>query len=856
MANRIKYDPTGPDFSNKVTIPFSSVGTDGSGQGSVGAREIISPNHVRITDVNSNTRQTHLIQNLIPGKEYTVSVQYLKLTGTPTFRFQIQGYDGGTFKRTIKFTNTHETGLADIDGWQTASWTFSLASNENAVRIWWQDGADYTTYTHSFELKNPTLKRSYADSSVQIGNWTVGHQGHGMGPTTTSEFRNGAQIPSGGFAIYSENARVRTATNQEELVDILNHMGASLQSNDISAALDWAKANDILILSETFENFVNDGLVLNLDARQVSSFVGNKPTVNVVSNTNLDTGWSKGYQSYIRWNEIAPPTGVNSPVVGFNRGTSSAYWYSYGNYAPQVPGAVYTVSLYVKTNDPSFSINYYTADNSETGRVWGPHIGVPNDGKWHRVVWPAFTNPTNSQSDSLSFNMSISGPINNDSTRTWLCAPQMELGTEATPFVAGTRSENTTWNDLSGNGNNARLVNGPTVQNRFTHNDGILMDGSDDYGVLDSFTGKPTQYITCEALIKPTKGTVSGTIRGGAISASNSMYLGIINSVDGTTHAMHWANQTTNNRAYNWNGSVPDNRWSHIVGTYDGATARAYVNGVEISSWAQTGNVSDGTYYVGTYGGTVVDGTHNLNGKLATSRIYNKSLSAAEVSQNYFGGPIVTDGLTYMWDAGNLVSYEQGSTITYNLGASSRYGTLTNGVAPSSGYWTFDGSDDSIILEGSTDSFKLNQGQNWTVNAWIRTTSMRTGTAENAILSNSNGGPVWSALITYGGKIAYTHYNNEWIVTASTGPANVSDGKWHQLTWVNLGNGYMNLYVDGVLDSANVDARLSNVNAIDAIGRSWYSSFAGDIANVQINYVSMSSNQVLQNYNAQASRFK
>jgi hypothetical protein len=59
---------------------------------------------------------------------------------------------------TIKFTSTAETGLEDIKGWQTAEWTFTLPSNCNALRIWWQDGADYTTYTHSFELKNPQLE--------------------------------------------------------------------------------------------------------------------------------------------------------------------------------------------------------------------------------------------------------------------------------------------------------------------------------------------------------------------------------------------------------------------------------------------------------------------------------------------------------------------------------------------------------------------------------------------------------------------------------------------------------------------------------------------------------------------------
>jgi hypothetical protein len=143
---------------NHVTTNLETVGTDGSGQSSVGTRTTIAPNHVRIVDVGSNTRQTHLIQGLTASTTYTVSIQFKKITGTPTFRFQLQGYSGSSYVNTIKFTSTAETGLEDIEGWQTAEWTFTLPSNCNALRIWWQDGADYTTYTHSFELKNPQLE--------------------------------------------------------------------------------------------------------------------------------------------------------------------------------------------------------------------------------------------------------------------------------------------------------------------------------------------------------------------------------------------------------------------------------------------------------------------------------------------------------------------------------------------------------------------------------------------------------------------------------------------------------------------------------------------------------------------------
>jgi len=114
------------------------------------------------------------------------------------------------------------------------------------------------------------------------------------------------------------------------------------------------------------------------------------------------------------------------------------------------------------------------------------------------------------------------------------------------------------------------------------------------------------------------------------------MYLGIIDSTDGgNTFSMHWANQTSNSRVYNVNGSIPNNAWSHLVGTYDGATTRAYLNGVEIWSSAQTGTIPDATYVLGTYGGILQDGVHNLNGYIGVAKIYNRALSATEVAQNF-----------------------------------------------------------------------------------------------------------------------------------------------------------------------------------------------------------------------------
>jgi hypothetical protein len=167
-------------------------------------------------------------------------------------------------------------------------------------------------------------------------------------------------------------------------------------------------------------------------------------------------------------------------------------------------------------------------------------------------------------------------------------------------------------------------------------NDTFRFDGSNDYLTISNFPTKPTVSITCEAWIRPTKPSITGTQRGAAISAVNSMYLGLIDSIDGgVTYALHWANQTTASRITSQVGNVPNNRFSHIVGTYDGVTTRAYLNGVEVYSAAQTGTIPDSTYVIGTYGLGLQDAVHNFNGDIPIARIYSRALSAIEVAQNF-----------------------------------------------------------------------------------------------------------------------------------------------------------------------------------------------------------------------------
>jgi autotransporter-associated beta strand protein len=75
--------------------------------------------------------------------------------------------------------------------------------------------------------------------------------------------------------------------------------------------------------------------------------------------------------------------------------------------------------------------------------------------------------------------------------------------------------------------------------------------------------------------------------------------------------------------------AVAQNTWTHLATTYDGATLRLYVNGVQVVSQAVTGAIrtSSGALSIG---GNAVWGEY-FRGRIDDVRVYNRALSAAEV---------------------------------------------------------------------------------------------------------------------------------------------------------------------------------------------------------------------------------
>jgi len=110
--------------------------------------------------------------------------------------------------------------------------------------------------------------------SIKKGNLWFGVGGRGYGPTDTTGFYSGIEIPDGGYAFYQGSAggfTYYTANNDDQLVALVN--SATGNSFDISESLHYIAQQDGMAVMKKNENqTVTDGLVFNVDASSLLSY--------------------------------------------------------------------------------------------------------------------------------------------------------------------------------------------------------------------------------------------------------------------------------------------------------------------------------------------------------------------------------------------------------------------------------------------------------------------------------------------------------------------------------------------------------------------------------------------------------
>jgi hypothetical protein len=533
--------------------------------------------------------------------------------------------------------------------------------------------------------------------------------------------------------------------------------------------------------------------------------------------------------------------GVETAGKNYGQNYNSATWYS------DIPnnGQFYTII------SDNYTANYYVSrSNAEGAYVEG---GLPAvDDYSAPVFWvTAGTSsldvittvnglpdrigqvPFNSGSQALNWIASSSnyfavGPdyyaqIDADNLRLYLDANQ----------VISYPTTQSKWYDLSGYSNNGTLFNGPSFNST---SGSIVFDGVDDYvncGDIRFGTGS----FTFEAWFNMSSAAAGYKW----VMGKQGFNMGI--TINGTT--LYFFLYDSSGNLYAPGSGISANTWYQAIGVYNGSSVILYINGVNAVSQALT-NTPRNYDTLPLYLGTPDAGSLFFIGQIAKSRFYPKALTATEVAQNYYGGPIVTNGLVFAIDAGNLVSYPKSGTTAYDLTGNTN-ANLRNGTGFSSkdgGTWTFDGTNDSIDVSGVYD-FSISQAV--TVECWAQSDNplwndngYLVSRRPQFIIHPNSGTNVVGFYVSVGGNFS----------SVSVAVSDIT--KWHHYVLTYDSND-LKAYVDGILAGStslgpglDSDTGVVEIGKDDGLGR----FLDGNIASVRLYDTALTSDEVLQNYNA------
>ena len=235
------------------------------------------------------------------------------------------------------------------------------------------------------------------------------------------------------------------------------------------------------------------------------------------------------------------------------------------------------------------------------------------------------------------------------------------------------------------------------------------------------------------------------------------------------------------------------------------------------------------------------------------------------MATQYAFGQIVTNGLVLALDAADRNSYPGSGTTWSDLSGNNNTGTLTNGPTFNSangGSIVFDGVDDNINL-GNPPS--LNIPGSLTIESWVYPTNITTGVAKGIAGRWGNG------VRSY--KIAILNSTSKFYIDVSDTGANDIYLQSIQNVTINTWYNVVGTYVSGASPSLNmyINGQLSNGDLVGTVPQSLFSGasafligtdatsagnpYAGRIATTRVYNRALSATEILQNYNAQKSRF-
>ena len=236
----------------------------------------------------------------------------------------------------------------------------------------------------------------------------------------------------------------------------------------------------------------------------------------------------------------------------------------------------------------------------------------------------------------------------------------------------------------------------------------------------------------------------------------------------------------------------------------------------------------------------------------------------------YTGANIVRNGLVLALDAANTRSYPGSGTTCYDLYNINNTGSLINGP-------TFNSANGgSIVFDGSNDYIRLMNvntilaNDNFTIDLWCRpsntvsivgeATGGITGTSGQRYITDAvfGTGPTAGTGVSVGtNAIGVFEHADYYMPALLFYTATISNIIFSHIV-ITYTNKQPRAYLNGVLVRTGLTSARSSVSLkVGAIGGQLtnYGFFAGGLASVKYYNRTLSSSEILQNYNSQKSRY-
>lgn len=519
--------------------------------------------------------------------------------------------------------------------------------------------------------------------ALKKDNIAFGVANENYGPTSETGYYSGHPAPISGYIVVSLNnsnlPEYRVAPSESDLIPIANNLGGNVSTiNDAKSYI--ASRSNTTFITPISSDLVTDGLVVNLEANNLSSYpeTGNKwydlsPNSNNVTLRNNPTYNSDGYISFDGTNDYATFDSEYSFSTGNNDYTFEV-WFKMRT----LPTAQYGANGHIwggeNGNDVVMYLNPQSGGVSRGIMVHDDsryNTGHMTSGGFEANTWHQWVAVADSANDKISHYIDgkldrENGPmLSSQQDRTWggtRFAYDARWGTYSNLDLAVARQYNrqltadevaqnfykgkcitnnlklyldadniistqdkSKWYDISGNGYHATKYGSPNLTTLGGAKCWELDSVGDYFDINNTFNGLSS--LTLEAWIYPAASELSTGDRGAIIQGTVYMSWNKGNR----RLSSYW--YSTNNQGYHEpSKELAREQWHHLCTVWTGTQLLQYIDG-KLENTVNTTIQQSG----GTMSGRIgrESDSRQFAGGLGMIKVYTNALTADEVATNF-----------------------------------------------------------------------------------------------------------------------------------------------------------------------------------------------------------------------------